>query len=102
MYPFVRSIRLVEALDEYRKNGLSYFKYFHCKNFALRTFIPDLVFMFIHRDNSGFFYIKPFKQIFKNILYPNFYLSIIYYIIRKLKVLLSNFRNTHNWRILNL
>lgn len=96
MYPFIRSVRLVEALDEYRKNGLSYAKYLRCKNFALRTFLPDLAYMFINRDSSGFNYINPFKLIFKNFLYPNFYLSIIYYIIRKLKVILSNFRNTPN------
>jgi len=96
MYPLVRSVRLVEALDEYRKNGLSNAKYFQCKNFALRTFLPDLVFMFVNRDNSGFDYIKPFILILKNLLYPNFYLSIIYYINRKLKMLLSNNRNIPN------
>jgi len=94
MYPFIRSVRLVEALDEYRENGLSYVKYFQCKNFALKTFLPDLVFMFVNRDNSGFDNIELFKMISKNLLYPNFYLSIIYYIIRKFKVCLSSFRNT--------
>ncbi len=94
MYSFVRSVRLVEALYEYRKNGLSYAKYLRCKNFAMRTFLPDLAYMFINRDSSGFYYINPFRLIANNFLYPNFYLSIIYYIIRKLKVLLSNFRNT--------
>ena len=96
MYPFIRSVRLVEALDEYRENGLSYAKYLRCKNFALRTFLPDFVYMFINRGSYGFNYINPFKLIFKNLLFPNFYLSIIYYIIRRLKLLLSNLRNTHS------
>ena len=77
------SVRLVEALDEYRKNGLSFWQYVYCKNYALRNFIPDLVNMIIHRKNSGFVFINPFDLIIKNFLYPNFYLSIFYFIGRR-------------------
>ena len=38
----------IEALDEYRKNGLSFWQYVYCKNYALKNFIPDLVNMIIH------------------------------------------------------
>lgn len=86
MYPFVRSVRLIEALEQYRKNGLSLKKYLICKNFALRTFLPDLAYMFLNRKISGFNYINPFNHILKNMLYPNLYLSIPYYLIRKLKL----------------
>ena len=85
MYPFVRSVRLVEALGEFRKNGLPYIKYLRCKNFALRAFLPDLVYMLLNRDSSGFYYIKPISLITSNFLYPNFYFSVIYYLVRKLK-----------------
>jgi len=85
MYPFVHSVRLVEALDEYRKNGLSFSKYLWCRNFALNNFIPDFVSIYIYRDVSGFKYIKPSKLILENILFPNFYFSTIFYLIRKLK-----------------
>lgn len=84
MYRFIRSIRIVEALREYRKNGLSYWQYFRCKNFSLRTFIPDFVYMLINRSSSGFDYIRP-KNLISYLLYPNFYLSIIYYFFHKLK-----------------
>lgn len=87
MYYFVRSVRLVEALDEYKRNGLPYIKYLRCKNYALRTFIPDIAYMVINRDSSGFAYIKPLKLIFSNFLYPNFYFSVIYYFVRKLKAI---------------
>src|SRR4030067_2973643 len=77
-YPLVRSVRLIEALNEYRKNGLPYIQYLRCKNYALGHFIPDMVCMFIDKEHSVFAYMQPFKLIFANFLYPNFYLSFIY------------------------
>jgi hypothetical protein len=93
MYPFVHSVRLVEALDEYKKNGLSYKKYLWCRNFALNSFIPDLVSMFIYREVSGYNYVKPLKLVLNNCLFPNFYFSIINYFIRKLKNYIEKFRS---------
>ena len=90
MYFLVRSVRLIEALSEYRQNGLPYIKYLRCKNFALRTFLPDLAHMLISRDRSGFYYIKPARLIFSNILYPNFCFSVIYYLVRKLKAFFAS------------
>ena len=86
MSPLVHSVRLVEALDEYRRNGLSYPTYLRCKNYALKNFVPDLVRMYIRRDVSGFDYIRPLRLILKNCIYPNFYLSIVYFVIRKLNL----------------
>lgn len=88
MYPFIRSVRLIEALDEYRKNGLSYMKYVRCKNFALRTFVPDMVYTFVYKKDSGYEYVKPLKLLLRNGLYPEFYLSFFRYIFRKFKHLL--------------
>lgn len=90
MNPLVTSIRLVEALDEYRKNGLKYFQYIYCKNYALSNFIPHFINMLINKEKTGFIYIQPRKHILNNMLYPNFYLSFIYYFQRKLKQLLIN------------
>ena len=91
MYPFVHSVRLVEALDEYRKNGLPFIKYLWCRNFALNSFIPDFVSMYIFRDVSGFKYIKPLKLILNNCIFPNFYFSIIFYLKRKIRNFISKF-----------
>ena len=85
MYPLVRSVRLVEALGEYRKNGLPLFRYLKCRNYSLNTFVPDLAYMYLHKDSSGYSYIKPMKLILSNCLYPNFYLSVLYYVLRKVK-----------------
>jgi glycosyltransferase involved in cell wall biosynthesis len=85
MYPFIHSVRLVEALSEYRKNGLSYWKYVYYKNYALNNFVPDFINMLLYKDRSGFAYIRPFKLILEYCLYPNFYLSIFYFIGRRLR-----------------
>ena len=89
MYPLVHSVRLVEALGEYRKNGLGYLNYWRCKNYALNNFIPDLVSMAVRRERSGYAYVNPLKLLLENCLYPNFYLSFFNFFIRKSKLLLS-------------
>ena len=89
MSPLVSSVRLVEALDEYRKNGLNYFQYINCKNYALSNIIPHLLKMFLNKEKSGFIYINPKKHILNNMLYPNFYFSLIYYFIRKVKLVIK-------------
>jgi glycosyltransferase involved in cell wall biosynthesis len=88
-YPLVASVRLVEALEEYRRNGLPFLQYLRCRNYALKNFVPDLGSMFIHRKLSGFAYVSPVKLVFSNLLYPNFYLSLINFVIRKSKVMLD-------------
>ena len=90
MYPFIRSVRLIEALKEYRKNGLSYFNYLKCKNFALGFFIPDLIYIYLNKDKSGYEYVKPIQLFLNNSLYPGLYLSFFTYFIRKLKSLINS------------
>lgn len=85
MYPMVRSVRLVEAVDEYRKNGLPWLRYLKCRNYSLKTFVPDLAYMYLHKDSSGYDYIKPIRLILSNCLYPNFYLSVFYFLLRRVR-----------------
>lgn len=85
MYPFIHSVRLVEALGEYRRNGLSYLQYIYCKNYALNNFLPDLVNMFLFRNISGYRYINPLKLLASYCLYPNFYLSLFYFVGRRIR-----------------
>lgn len=85
MYAMVRSVRFAELLGVYRANGLSFIRYLRCRNFALRTFLPDLTYMYLTSPRSGFDYVSPSKLILGNCLYPNFYLSALYYVGRKLK-----------------
>ena len=89
MHPLVMSVRLIEALEEYKKNGLSYFKYLYCKNYALKNAIPDFGSM-IYYKKTGLEYINPLRLISKSCLYPNFYLSFFLFSYRKIKILVSN------------
>jgi len=81
--PLVMSIRLIEALKEFRKNGLSLWRYIYCKNFALGNFFSDFLLILLNKKHSGYAYIQPLNIIFSNMLYPNFYFSIIKFIARQ-------------------
>jgi glycosyltransferase involved in cell wall biosynthesis len=93
MNPLVMSVRLVEALQEYRNNGLPYWQYVYCKNFALKNFASDFAKIIIYRQSSGYEYISPLKLLLSSCCYPNFYLSLFNFlgkIIHRLFVRLIN------------
>lgn len=89
MGTFVHSVRLVEVLEEYRKNGMPLWQFIKNKNYTLNRFLPHFFLMLYHKKTSGFEYINPWKLLLNNCLYPNFYLSLPYYFIRKIKNLFS-------------
>lgn len=83
MFPLIKSVRLVEALDEYRLNGLSLIAYCKCKNAALDTFMPDILRLIFNSQISGGYYVNYSKVLASSCVYPNFYLSAIYPLFRK-------------------
>jgi len=83
MYEFVEIIRIPELLDYYRTQGLSLKRYLYCKNFALRNFCNYLFKIIIGGEKMGRNYLNIKKHILKNLIYPNVYLSPIYFILRK-------------------
>jgi len=83
MYEFVEIIRIPELLDFYREQGLSFKKYVYCKNFALRNFSNYIFKIIVGGKKMGRNYLNIKKHILKNLLYPNIYLSLIYFIFRK-------------------
>ena len=85
LWDFIEIIRIPEALYEYRKNGLNFFKYHFYKNQSLKNFLPCLMKIFLAGDRGNAKYILYYKHIIKNMIYPNFYLSILYFILRKTK-----------------
>jgi hypothetical protein len=85
MSPLINIVRLIEALDEYRLNGLSLLQYLRCKNFALRTFFPDYARMLFRKNESGYYYIRPVHLLLNSLFYPNAWLSPFYYMIEKIK-----------------
>lgn len=88
MYPLVHSVRLIEALDKYKDNGLSYCQYIYCKNYALNNCIPDLIKMYFNKNSSGYYYINIFNLLINYCCYPNFYLSPFNFIGRQIRKLL--------------
>lgn len=83
LYPLVHSVRLIEALEEYRSNGLPYLMYFRCKNYALRNSIPHYVKILMDRSNPSYKNLNFKKIIINSIMYPNFYLSPIYFMMNR-------------------
>ncbi len=85
LYPFVEIVRLPEALDYYRSKGLNFFQYIYSKNYSLRNFFNYFFKIIIGGKKMGYEYIDFKNHFFKNLIYPNAWLSIIYFVIRKTK-----------------
>ena len=87
LYPLIETFKLCESLDYYRSKGLNFFKYIYCKNYTLRNFASNLTKIIIGGKTTGLHYLNFNKHIFQNLLYPNVYLSVFYFIFRKIIIL---------------
>ena len=85
LYPFVEIVRIPEMLDYYRSKGLNFFQYIYSKNYSLRNFFNYFFKIIINGEKMGLQYINFRKHFFKNLIYPNAWLSIIYFVFRKIK-----------------
>ncbi len=85
LYPIVRSIRSVDALNVYYKNGLPFIKLLKYKNYALQYFLPDVLKLLINIKNSYPYLIEILFFYLKNCYYPKLYLSIFYQLGRSIK-----------------
>jgi glycosyltransferase involved in cell wall biosynthesis len=93
LYPLIQGVRLVEALNEYRNNGLPYCQYLYCKNYALNNFLPVIIHMLRNKNSSGYEYINIMNIIRDSCLFPNFYFSILKLIGRIIRKVLRNVNN---------
>ncbi|MBD1172636.1 glycosyltransferase family 2 protein [Pelagibacterales bacterium SAG-MED05] len=89
LYPMVEIVRIPEALDYYRSKGLSLFKYIKNKNYALRNFFNYFFKIFFYGEQMGLNYINFRRHFFNNLIFPNAWLSIIYFINRKIRLFLK-------------
>ena len=85
LYPLVEIVRIPEALDYYRSKGLGFFQYIYSKNYSLRNFFNYFIKIIINGEKMGANYINYKKHFIFNLIYPNAWLSIIYFTFRKLK-----------------
>jgi glycosyltransferase involved in cell wall biosynthesis len=88
LMPLIMSVRLPEALRVYRRNGMSWWRYVYCKNYALRNFGADMANMLLHRRVYKF-PVPYFQAIASSLAYPNTYLSILYFVVRRLRGILA-------------
>ena len=86
LYPFVEIVRLPEALDYYRSQGLSFFQYVYSKNYSLRNFFNYFFKIIIGGKKMGLHYVDFKRHFLKNLIYPNAWMSILYFIFRKMKI----------------
>ena len=83
MGPLILSIRLPEALEEYKNNGLTWRAYWYCRNAVLSNFFLDMMRLVFDKKNTGGEYVNIPKVLVQNCIYPNFYLSFFYPFFRK-------------------
>lgn len=80
---FVEAVRIPEILDYYRSRGLPYWRYFYCKNYAIRNFASDMTKLIFSNDYRIKEYFDFKKNFFSNLIYPMAYFSLIYYACKK-------------------
>ena len=91
-YPLIRTFRLLESLDAYKKYGLRQSKYLQLRNETLKYFIEDFIKIFFLKNKySGAEYLSMRRAIFQNVTYKGFWVSIVFVayrlIIKILKLL---------------
>ena len=84
LYPFVESVRIPEILQYYLKDGMSKKRYYYCKNYSLKNFIPSMIKILLLGKKGGLNYIKIKSNVLNNLFYPNFYISPINFFLRKI------------------
>ena len=89
LYPFIEIVRLPEILDYYRQKGLSLKSYLLNKNYALRNFTNYFFKIFIYGKSGGLHYVNFYRHVFLNLLYPNVYISLVLFIVRKIKKIIK-------------
>jgi glycosyltransferase involved in cell wall biosynthesis len=85
LYGFVIIVRVPEILDYYRSKGMGFWRYFYCKNYALRNFAVEMLKLFFANDHRIKKYFNFKKHFVYNLVYPAVYISPLYYIFYKIK-----------------
>ncbi len=93
LYEFVEIIRIPELLDYYKSQGMPVIKYFSCKNYSLRNFSSYFFKILIGGKKKGRNYVNFKKHFFNNLFFPNIYISILTFFVRKLKSVFKIFKS---------
>lgn len=93
LYDFVEIVRIPELIDYYRSQGLGFWKYIYCKNYALRNFFNFFTKIYLKGQGGGKSYVNFYNHFFKNLIYPYAWFSIIFFFFRGVKKLLKVNKN---------
>ncbi len=93
LYPMVEIIRIPEALDYYRSQGLNFSRYYIAKNSSLKNFFNYFIKILLNGEKMGLKYISMKKHFFPSLLFPNAWLSVIYFIFRKITLLFKSIKH---------
>jgi glycosyltransferase involved in cell wall biosynthesis len=85
MYSLVHSVRLVEALQVYRRHGLPLGNYLRCRDFAVRNAVPEFTYILLNGRVSGRDHFSLLREWKRNWYLPSLYLSPFLYIFRKMR-----------------
>ena len=92
-YPLVRTFRLLESLDVYKKYGLQRSQYIQLRNITLKYFIEDFIKIFFLKNKySGAAYLSKRLVILENVKYKGFWVSIIFLIYRVIVKMLKKLK----------
>ena len=91
LWAFVEGVTIPQVVDNYRREGLPFFQYLKCKNYALRRLIPSFFYMIKNSKNSNFKYVCLRKDFFYNLIYPMVYLSVIILSFKKIIFLIKKY-----------
>ena len=80
LWGFILIVRIPEILDYNRSRGMSFWRYFYCKNFALRNFAVEMLKLLLANDHRIKKYFSFKKHFIYNLVYPAVYISPIYFI----------------------
>ena len=89
LYEFIEIVRIPELIDHYRKEGLPLKQYLYCKNYSLRNFVNFFAKILLGGKKTGLQYVSFRKHIFKNLIFPYAWLSLFFFIYRRLKKMLN-------------
>lgn len=89
LYEFIEIVRIPELIDHYRKEGLPLKQYLYCKNYSLRNFVNFFAKILLGGKKTGLQYVSFKKHILKNLIFPYAWLSLFFFIYRKLKKMLN-------------
>ncbi len=89
LYDFIEIVRIPELIDYYKSQGMGFFKYIYCKNFALRNFFNFFTKIMIHGDKAGRNYVNFYNHFLKNLIYPYAWLSIIFFVMRAIRKMIK-------------